>query len=79
MSASSDYFLEKAGQCRRLAASITDEKAIEALQKLAEEFEAKAAAELTRERAEEAIDAAEDAAAESAGDNVVPLKPRSDE
>jgi hypothetical protein len=38
------YFLEKAAQCRRLAASIADDKASEALLKLAEEFEARAAA-----------------------------------
>jgi hypothetical protein len=35
-----EYFLEKAAQCRRLAASIADDKAIEALLKLAEELEA---------------------------------------
>jgi hypothetical protein len=38
------YFLEKAAQCRRLAASITDDAARDALTKLAEEFDAKAAA-----------------------------------
>jgi hypothetical protein len=38
------YFLEKAAQCRRLAASIADDKASGALLTLAEEFEARAAA-----------------------------------
>jgi hypothetical protein len=37
------YWREQATRCRRLAASITDEVSIAALQALADEFEAKAA------------------------------------
>jgi hypothetical protein len=62
-----EYFLEKAAQCRRLAASIDDEKASEALLKLAEEFEAKAAAYVARERAAHAI---------GLGDDVMPVQPQ---
>ena len=38
------YFLEKARQCRRLARAINDERAIEGLTAMADEFEAKAKA-----------------------------------
>ena len=37
------YFREKAAQCRRLAANIAGDPTAEALLRLAEEFEAKAA------------------------------------
>ena len=62
-----EYFLEKAAQCRRLAASISDDKATEALLKLAEEFEAKAAAYVARGPAAHAI---------GLGDDVLPLQPQ---
>ena len=38
------YYLEKVRQCRRLIRSINDERAIEGLTALAQEFEAKAKA-----------------------------------
>jgi hypothetical protein len=38
------YFVEKAAQCRRLAAAIPGDNTAEALIKLAKEFEANAAA-----------------------------------
>jgi hypothetical protein len=60
------YFLEKAAQCRRLADSLTDERAVDALLKLADEFEAKASAYVARKRAAHAI---------GLGDNVVPIMP----
>jgi hypothetical protein len=60
------YFLEKAAQCRSLAASITDDAARDALTKLAEEFDAKAAAYVAHERATHAI---------SIGDDVLPGTP----
>ena len=47
----SKYFREKAAQCRRLAANIVGDPTAEALLRLAEEFEAKAAAQVARERA----------------------------
>lgn len=52
---SAAYFLEKAAQCRRLAANIVGDSAHDGLIKLAEEFEAKAAAYTARERAAHAI------------------------
>lgn len=44
MDSSAAYFPEKARQCRRLAAGITDERTIEGLRTLAAEFEARAKA-----------------------------------
>jgi hypothetical protein len=44
------YFLEKAAQCRRLAAELVGDPAGAALIKIAEEFERRAASYLTRER-----------------------------
>jgi hypothetical protein len=64
---SAQYSLEKAAQCRRLAASIGDDKATHALLKLAEEFEAKAGAYVARERAAHAI---------GLGDDVMPVQPQ---
>jgi hypothetical protein len=59
------YFLEKAAQCRRLAAGIADDRVSDALIKLAEEFEAKAAAYVAREKAARAI---------AGGDGVFPME-----
>ena len=59
------YFLERAVQCRRLAAGIADDRTSEALIKLAEEFEAKAAAYVARGSANHEI---------GVGDDVLPLK-----
>jgi hypothetical protein len=52
----SKYFHEKAAQCRRLAANIVGDPTAEALLRLAEEFEAKAAAYNAQERAALAIE-----------------------
>jgi hypothetical protein len=60
------YFLEKAAQCRRLAANIVGDRSHDGLIKLAEEFEAKAAAYTARERAALAI---------GVGDDVSPISP----
>jgi len=49
------YFREKAAQCRRLAANIAGDPTAEALLRLAEEFDAKAAAQVARERTALAI------------------------
>ena len=62
----SSYFREKAAQCRRLAENILGDPTAEALIRLAEEFEAKAAAEAARERA---------ALATGVGDGAGPTKP----
>jgi len=61
------YFLEKAAQCRRLAANIVGDCSHHGLIKLAEEFEAKAAAYAARERAAHAI---------GVGDGFAPISPR---
>ena len=47
----SKYFRDKAAQCRRLAANIVGDPTAEALLRLADEFEAKAAAQVAHERA----------------------------
>ncbi len=49
------YFREKAAQCRRLAGYILGDPAGEALLRLADEFDAKAALYEAEERAERAI------------------------
>jgi pantoate kinase len=49
------YFREKAEQCRRMAANITGDPTAEALLRLAEEFEAKAALYEAQKRAARAI------------------------
>jgi hypothetical protein len=46
----SSFFAEKAEQCRRLAATITDAHAIAALLAMAEEFELRAAEQAQREK-----------------------------
>jgi hypothetical protein len=61
----SNGFLEKAAQCRRLAAGIADDRTSDALIKLAEEFEAKTAADVAREKAAHAI---------GGGDGVFPME-----
>ena len=61
------YFREKAAQCRRLAANIPGDPTAEALLRLGEEFEARAAAQVARERAALAI---------GVGDGTAPAKPR---
>jgi hypothetical protein len=61
------YFRDKAAQCRRLAANIVGDPTAEALLRLAEEFEAKAAAYDARER---------DAFAIGVGVGTAPAKPR---
>jgi hypothetical protein len=63
----SKYFRDKAAQCRRLAANIVGDPTAEALLSLAEEFEAKAAAQVARERAALAI---------GVGDEAAPAKPK---
>ena len=60
------YFREKAAQCRRLAESIVGDPTSNALLRLAEEFEAKAAACDARQRTALAI---------GVGDGVAPVKP----
>ena len=62
----STYFREKATQCRRLAKNIVGDPIAEALLRLAEEFDAKTAAELAHERAALAI---------GVGDGAGPAKP----
>jgi hypothetical protein len=59
------YYLEKVAQCRRLAASIADDAARDALIKLAEEFEVKAAAYVAPERAAHVIGIGDDVAGSS--------------
>jgi hypothetical protein len=49
------YFREKAQQCRRMAANITGDPTAEALLRLAEEFDAKAALYEAQKRAALAI------------------------
>jgi hypothetical protein len=66
------YFREKAAQCRRMAQNIIGDPTAEALLRLAEEFEAKAAAFAARERAALAIGVGEGA---SSGEPTKP-KPR---
>jgi hypothetical protein len=63
----SKYFRKKAAQCRRLAANIVGDPTAEALLRLAEEFEAKAAAQVARER---------DDLANGTGVGAGPAKPR---
>jgi hypothetical protein len=48
------FFTEKAAQCRRLAASINDDRAAKALSAMAEEFEELAADCATRDDSEKA-------------------------
>ena len=63
----SKYFRDKAAQCRRLAANIVCDPTAEALLRLADEFEAKAAAYDGRERNGLAV---------GVGHGVGPAKPR---
>lgn len=49
------YFAEKARQCRRLARATNDERAIQGLSALAEEFESKARAASARERTQDLL------------------------
>jgi hypothetical protein len=67
-----EYFIEKAAQCRHLAAGIPTpaDPTVKALLALAEEFDAKAAAYSARARAAHEI---------GLGDDVVPIAPGSGE
>jgi hypothetical protein len=51
---SAAYYIEKAAQCRRLAAGLNDDRAVKALWALAEKFEALAAKAAAREDGEKA-------------------------
>jgi hypothetical protein len=54
VASSAAYFTEKAAQCRRLAASVTDDLAAEKLLELAEKYEVLAAKCASREDSEKA-------------------------
>jgi hypothetical protein len=47
---SASFYTEKAAQCRRLAASITDDRAVKVLSAMAEEFEELAGNYAAREK-----------------------------